>query len=49
MYVLKNIKTLIVNNRVIFILLVVCIAVSTLVLQFSYGIYQNYHSENRKE
>ncbi len=43
MYVLKNIKTLIVNNRMIFILLVVCIAVSTLVLQFSYGIYQNYH------
>lgn len=43
MYVLKNIKMLIVNNRMIFILLVVCISVSTLILQFSYGIYQNYH------
>lgn len=43
MYVIKNLKTFIANNGMIFILLVVCITVSTLILQFSYGIYQNYH------
>lgn len=42
-YVIYNLKSLIKNNKIIFILLVMCISVSTLIIQFSYGIYQNYH------
>lgn len=48
MYVIKNLRSLIKNNRLIFILLVVCVVVSTLVIQFSYGIYQNYHVNIQK-
>lgn len=43
MYVLKNLRSLIWGNKLIFGLLLICIIVSTLVIQFSYGIYQNYH------
>lgn len=43
MYVLKNLRSLIFGNKLIFGLLLICIIVSTLVIQFSYGIYQNYH------
>ena len=43
MYVLKNIRNLVMNNRIVFSLIVLCITVSTLVIHFSYGIYQNYH------
>ena len=43
MYFLKNLRNLILNSKLIFALLAICIIVSTLVIQFSYGIYQNYH------
>ena len=43
MYVLKNLRNLILNSKLILALLLICIIVSTLVIQFSYGIYQNYH------
>ncbi len=42
-YIIKNLKSLVVNEKIIFSLLIVCVIVSTLVIQFSYGIYQNYH------
>ncbi|NLG03399.1 MAG: hypothetical protein GX567_06175 [Clostridia bacterium] len=43
MYILKNLRDLILNSKIISALLVICIIVSTLIIQFSYGIYQNYH------
>lgn len=49
MYVIKNLRSLIKNNRLIFILLMVCVIVSTLVIQFSYGIYQNYYVSIQKQ
>ena len=42
-YTIKNLKYMIQNNRIVFILLILCILISTLVIQFSYGLYQNYH------
>lgn len=43
MYAIKNLRNLVLNNKIVFSLIVVCIFVSTLVIHFSYGIYQNYN------
>ena len=46
-YILKNIKSLIRNYKTIFILLVVTIAVSTLTLHFSYGLFRAYKEKEK--
>ncbi len=40
----KFLKNLIKNNTMFFVLLMITVVVSTLILNFSYGLYQNYHT-----
>ncbi len=42
--VIKFLKNLIKKNTMIFILIVVTVIVSSVILNFSYGLYQNYHT-----
>ena len=42
-YILKNLKALIKNEGMIFMLMIVCIISSSLIINFSYGLYQNYN------
>ena len=41
-YVFKNLKTFIHDERLIFIVAVVCIIASSFIVNFSYGLYYNY-------
>ncbi|GHU52693.1 hypothetical protein FACS1894132_02920 [Clostridia bacterium] len=46
-FIFKNICNFFTNQKIFFILLIVSIAVSTLILNFSYGLYQNYNTLKR--
>ena len=48
-YVLKNIKSFIKTEKMIFILVLICIVVSSFIINFSYGLYQNYHVIKEEE
>lgn len=43
-YTLKNLTSFIKNERLIFIIMVICILCSSMILNFSYGLYQNYNA-----
>lgn len=47
--VLKSIKLLIVKDKLIFFLITLCIVASSLVLNFSYGLYQNFNMIKKEE
>lgn len=42
-YILKNITRFLKNERLIFCVIVICVLCSSLILNFSYGLYQNYN------
>jgi len=42
-YILKNIMRFLKNERLIFCVIVICVLCSSLILNFSYGLYQNYN------
>lgn len=42
--IIKFLKNLIKNNTMFFILLMITVVISSLILNFSYGLYQNYHT-----
>ena len=43
-YIIKDYKYFFKNEKGIFILAAICIMISTLILHFCYGLYQNQHS-----
>lgn len=48
-YVLKNIKNFIKTERMIFLLALICIIASSFIINFSYGLYQNYNVIKEEE
>ncbi len=42
-YVLKNITSFIKTEKMIFILIIICVIASSFIINFSYGLYQNYN------
>lgn len=48
-YLLKNLKSFRKNERIIYILVIVCVFVSSIMISFSYGIYRNYLSEKEAQ
>lgn len=48
-YALKNIKSFITSEKMIFILILVCVITSSFIINFSYGLYQNYHIVQEEE
>lgn len=42
-YVIKNIKSFIINEKLIFIVTILCVLLSAFVINFSYGLYYNYN------
>lgn len=44
-YIFRNIHELIKNERFIFLIILMCVFLSSIVLNFSYGLYQNYERE----
>ncbi len=42
-YILKNIKSFIKLEKMIFLLILLCIVTSSFIINFSYGLYQNYN------
>ena len=43
-YILKNIKSFMQHEKLIFFIMLLCVFSSSMILNFSYGLYQNYHS-----
>ena len=43
-YVLRNIKNLIIHEKFIFVIMLICVFSSAWIMTFSYGLYQNYFS-----
>lgn len=48
-YTIKNIQSFIKNEKMIFILVLLCIITSSFIINFSYGLYQNYHVVKEEE
>lgn len=48
-YTIKNIKSFIRTEKMIFILVLLCIISSSFIINFSYGLYQNYHVIKEEE
>lgn len=48
-YIILNIKSLFKNERMFFLILFICIFLSSFVLNFSYGLYQNYNIKKYEE
>ena len=48
-YIIKNIKSFIRTEKIIFILILICIIASSFIINFSYGLYQNYHVIKEEE
>lgn len=48
-YIFKNLKSFIRTERMIFSLMLICVVVSSFVIDFSYGLYQNYHVVKKEE
>lgn len=42
-YIFKNIKSFIKTEKMIFILVIICVMASSFIINFSYGLYQNYN------
>lgn len=42
-YIIKNIKTFIKTEKMIFLLILLCVVTSSFIINFSYGLYQNYN------
>lgn len=47
-YVIKNLSTIIRKDRLIFMIILLCILCSSVALNFSYGLYYNYKTEKRE-
>jgi len=48
-YIITNIKSFIKTEKMIFILIIICIIASSFIINFSYGLYQNYHVVKEEE
>lgn len=48
-YTIKNIQSFIKNEKMIFILVLICIITSSFIINFSYGLYQNYNVIKEEE
>lgn len=48
-YTIKNIQSFIKNEKMIFILVLLCIITSSFIINFSYGLYQNYNVIKEEE
>lgn len=48
-YIIKNIKSFIRTEKMIFLLVLLCIITSSFIINFSYGLYQNYHVIKEEE
>ncbi len=48
-YTIKNIQSFIRNEKMIFILVLICIITSSFIINFSYGLYQNYNVIKEEE
>ena len=48
-YVWKNISLFFKNEKMIFMLVVICVITSSFIINFSYGLYQNYHVIKEEE
>ncbi len=48
-YTIKNIQLFIKNEKMIFILVLICIITSSFIINFSYGLYQNYNVIKEEE
>ncbi len=48
-YILKNIKAFVKTEKMIFLLIIMCIITSSFIINFSYGLYQNYHVLKEEE
>lgn len=44
-YALKNIKNYILNEKILFVITLICIIVSVFAINFSYGLYYNYNTK----
>lgn len=44
-YILRNIKMFIRHEKTIFIVMIICILSSALILNFAYGLYQNFNTQ----
>lgn len=42
-YVFKNLKSFIYTEKMIFLLILLCVSSSSIVINFAYGLYQNYN------
>lgn len=47
-YLFYNIRNLLLKEKFIFLIMVLCVFVSSMILNFSYGFYQNYTIEKRQ-
>lgn len=47
-YIFRNIQGLIKNEKFIFLIILLCVFVSSVVLNFSFGLYQNYEREKEQ-
>lgn len=48
-YILKNIKLFIKNEKMVFLLVLLCVVTSSFIISFSYGLYQNYNVVKEEE
>lgn len=48
-YILKNVKAFVKTEKMIFGLIIICIVTSAFIINFSYGLYQNYHVLKEEE
>jgi len=48
-FILKNLKSFIQNEKMIFLLIFICIITSSFIINFSYGLYQNYNVIKEEE
>lgn len=48
-YIFKNIKSFIKTEKMIFILVIICVMASSFIINFSYGLYQNYNVVKENE
>lgn len=48
-YTLKNLRSFFLTEKMIFLLIIVCIVTSSFIINFSYGLYQNFHVKKAEE
>lgn len=48
-YIVKNIFSFLKNEKMIFMLIILCVVTSSFIINFSYGLYQNYNVVKAEE